>query len=95
MIQKEKFLIGKEIGYIPFFNTLGMQIVVVAKNIIETKTARPVDTLNNFRTIIQSFSVIDITNEKYYKSITWGQSVSEPIQKSIDHTIIHEFFGSL
>lgn len=93
-VHEIKLLLGKETGYIPFINEVGMQIIVIADNIILEKTKKPVDTINNFKAIIQSFFIIDKANKLYYKSITWGQTISAKFQDLIDK-VIKEKINSL
>lgn len=86
-IYEIKYPLGKKIGFIPFLYELGIQIIVLGKNIHPEESKNPVDTINNFKVLVQSLFVIDKQNHNYYKSITWGQTISAKFQEAIDFSI--------
>lgn len=84
-----KIMLGKEIGYIPFLYELGMQVVLIG-NDIPIPSKSPIDQVNTFKVLLQSVFVVDNNKQMYYKSVTWGQTVSNAFQKVIDETIQDE-----
>ena len=90
-VQDIKTRLGKATGYVPFFNEVGMQIVVYSDKILDSQhELKPVDTVSNQRTLIQSIFIIDTKNRKYYKAFSVMQTITSKIQTIIDKTITEE-----
>ena len=90
-VQDIKMRLGKATGYVPFFNEVGMQVIVYCDSILDSEHAlKPVDTLNNQRVIVQSLFLIDIKNKKYYRAFSEMQTVTSRVQNIIDRTIVDE-----
>ncbi|MFN8277226.1 MAG: hypothetical protein U0T84_07075 [Chitinophagales bacterium] len=90
-LQTIKLKLGKVTGYVPFFNEVGMQVVVYASNMVAGAIQlKPVDTINNQRALIQRVFIIDERNGQYRCAQTVMQTITGKIQQGIHQTIVDE-----
>jgi hypothetical protein len=76
---------GKLIGYIPFINPIGLQIIVIGKTIVNSNLKRnPVDIYNTQTAIIQSVILVDNNTKTIYESTILETTI---LKKYYDSTL--------
>lgn len=84
-----KVPLGKAIGYIPFLNELGLQMIITGPGILaEAKDlSKFLDKINNQRVILQSLHIVDLTARDSASVRTWGQVITGRYQDAIENGI--------
>jgi hypothetical protein len=86
--------LGKTMGYIPFINPVGLQIIVIGKTITASNLTRnPVDIYNNQKVILQSVILMDNSKKILYESTILKTSVLRKYYDSILLAVIDKAGG--
>jgi|SRR5690554_466149 len=87
--QEIKIKLGKEIGYIFFIYSLGLQIIFYGDDIIglADNLEDYVDKYDNQRVVLQSIHILDRQNKKNKSVRTWGQWFTGKYQNLIEEVI--------
>lgn len=85
--------VARECGFIPFFWGIGIQIVVLADDLGETRfnPSQYLAVLDNQWAIIQSVFLVDLTRAEYSAARTWGQVITGKFQDAIDRVLSQQF----
>lgn len=84
-VHREKYVLGKRIGYFPVFYGLYMQLVLVGWT--DADLSGCVDKIDNQRAIVQSCHVVDVERKRSVSSRTWGQILSGEFHDAIEAAI--------
>lgn len=89
LAQKIKVPLGKAIGYIPFLNELGLQIIIAGPGLLawSKNLNSHLDKINNQRVILQSLHFVDLTARHSISARTWGQVITGRYQDAIENGI--------
>jgi hypothetical protein len=81
--------LGKAVGYIPFLNELGVQIIIAGPGLLAwSKNLHSfLDKINNQRVILQSLHFVDLTARHSVSARTWGQAITGRYQDAIENGI--------
>ena len=85
--------VARECGFIPFFWGIGIQVVVLADNLGDSKTnpSRYLAVIDNQWSILQSIFLVDLTRGEYYTARTWGQVITGKFQDAINGVLAQQF----
>ena len=84
-VHREKYRIGKELGYFPVFYALYLQIILVGNTTQELEGC--VDKVDNQRCVLQSTHLINLLDGTSRSTRTWGQFISGPFHDAIEDSI--------
>jgi hypothetical protein len=81
--------IAKPLGYLYFLYGLGLQVIVVGRDLGSRVTDLDVgvDKIDNQWAIVQSIHAVDLTVRRRTSARTWGQLVSGRFQDAIERTV--------
>ncbi len=85
--QDIKLSVGEQLGRVPFFYGMGLQVVVAGALPPEETLGSAVDAIDNQLSIVQSVFVVDLEQGAYVSHRTWGQVVTGKYQDAIDLAI--------
>lgn len=85
--------VARECGFIPFFWGIGIQVVVLADDLGESRAnpSQYLAVLDNQWAIIQSIFLVDVTRGEYYAARTWGQVITGKFQDAITSVLSQRF----
>jgi hypothetical protein len=86
LAQSIKVPLGKAIGYIPFLNELGLQIIIAGPGLLTWSRNLDsfLDKINNQRVVLQSLHFVDLTAKASVSARTWGQFTTGRYQDAIE-----------
>ena len=85
--QRVKLEAGEQLGRVPFFYGMGLQVVVLGPLIPQGQLEQAVDKIDNQRCIVQAIWVVDLDAGEMVSHRTWGQVVSAKYQDAIEGAI--------
>ncbi len=87
--QTVKIPLGRKLGYVPFFYSLGLQIVLIGDSILNktNNLEKSLDKFDNQRVVLQSIHVVDLASMKSVSVRTWGQYETGRFQDAIENGI--------
>ncbi len=85
--------VARECGFIPFFWGIGIQVVILADDLGESRLnpARYLAVLDNQWSIIQSIFLVDTAHGEYCTARTWGQVFTGKFQDAINSVLSQRF----
>jgi hypothetical protein len=87
--------VARECGFIPFLWGIGIQVVVLADALGESRVnpARYLAVIDNQWAIIQSIFLVDVQRGEYSSARTWGQVFTGKFQDAVEGVLSRQFRG--
>lgn len=84
-VHREKYVVGKQIGYFPVVYGVYLQLVLVGRSALPLDGC--VDKIDNQRCIVQSCHLFDPETRRAESARTWGQFLSSPFHDAIEDAL--------
>jgi hypothetical protein len=87
--RRHRLALGWKIGFFPFFYSLGIQIVLAGRNVLDRATdlQASVDSVDNQLAIAQSIFAVDLATLESASARTWGQFITGEFQDAVQEGI--------
>jgi hypothetical protein len=87
--QTAKMPVGRAVGYVPFFYSLGLQLILIGDSLLRKTDGleKSLDKYDNQRVVLQSIHVVDLALRKSVSVRTWGQYETGRFQDAIESGI--------
>jgi hypothetical protein len=83
--------VARRCGFFPFFWGIGIQVVLVAPDVLQINASAHVARVDNQWAIIQSIFLVDPLSHTYDSTRTWGQFVTGKFQDAIASALSRHF----
>jgi hypothetical protein len=85
--------VARECGFIPFFWGIGIQVIVLADELGESRAnpSQYLAVIDNQWAIVQSIFLVDVPHSEYWMARTWGQVITGKFQDAINDVLSKRF----